>query len=216
MRRFTIFRNTSILAVIAAAALLATAAPADAVYIETPLVIEAPDDHAEVDDTIEFTIGPNPNNASAQEQWAGKTVNVRYSYDKNEGQDGHHGDEPVSNQGYTEGTILDGLTLDEKARGTFTWTIPSEVDDRNVNIFLEEDGHDERLAFAYLAVGNATPMMHAMSGPSDGEPEIGPEDKESHDDAVSDTNEAAGIAAAGLLGTLALAGVAVALVRRRQ
>lgn len=200
------YKHTSILALILAVGLLAGASPAQALYIETPLNIHSPTDHADVGDDLDLTIGPNPNNASAEDQWADKQVKVRYSYDKNEGSDGP--DAPTSDAGYTEGDITT-VTLDGEANGIFTWTIPSTVDDRNIHLFLE-DAAGERLAFTNIAIGNATPMMYIMNGPADGDLESAPETE----DATSE--EAAGLGLLGLIGAVGVAALGFAMLRRRQ
>lgn len=201
--------KTSIIALIAAFGLLSTAAPADAIYIETPLVLEG-QDHADVGDDIDLTAGPNQNNESAKDDWAGKTVKVRYSYDKNENHQGG-ADAPTSNEGYTEGDI-GTITLDAKAAGTIRWTVPAAVDDRNVHIFLEDDA-GERVAFTFVGIGDAEPMMRlaSSSGPMDGEPELG--DASSSGDIEEEAGEASAL---GLVSVLALGALALVGVARRR
>lgn len=203
-------RNPTILAVIVAAAFLAMAAPTQAIFIETPLSLHTDDGQADVGDDVDFTIGPNQNNESAAAGWAGKRVKVGYSYDKNEGGAAPDPDAPVSDEGYTEGTITE-IELDEQARGAFTWRIPAEVDHKNVHVFLEDEA-GERLAFSYLTIGDAQPQMHAMSGPGEDQEAEPPGGETSEDDAAA---EASGLVGLALLLALGLAALGAIAFRRR-
>ncbi len=200
--------RTPLLTMTLAVAILAMISPAQAIYIETPLTLEPDAERADAGDQIDFQIEPNPENRSAKKDWAGKTVQAGYSYDKNEGKSGE--DAPTNDEGY----IVDDLatiTLDDEARGTITWEIPQELDGYNLAIFLEDDD-GERLALARLAVGDAPEQMHIMSGPSDGEPE-GDEKNASEDDDAGAATEAPALPLFGLVVAIGAAAVALGLRR---
>jgi hypothetical protein len=137
----------------AAALLLAAlllAVPAQALFIQTPLRLTADKGEAEVGDTVTFTIEPEPENASARDDWKGETVRVVW-------EEVAMGDEP----GHT-GTVREAVGLDADANATFPWTVPARVDDMNL-IVVVTDGKT-RLAQFHLRVGDAEPIMFAMGG----------------------------------------------------
>lgn len=136
-----------------AGAVLAT--PASALYIQTPLILSGPE-HADVGDDVSFEI--RPDNASAEKRFAGKTVRIVYLFDPNESNDP---DAPVSSDSLQE-RLLAELVLDGKASATFRWSVPEEVRDLNVDIAAESG--DERVAFTYLAIGDAPPQMRILAG----------------------------------------------------
>lgn len=197
-----------------AAALLVSAlvfGPASAIYIETPLALEASDREVEAGDVVVFQVRA----LSGAEPYAGATVRVVYAFDANETGEGPDG--PTDSASFQERVLLDRLVLGAKADGTFEWTVPAEVDGRNVDVIILSQG-DERLAFEYLAVGDAPPQMRIMagSGPAGG-PEPHLEDADGQDaadgsDRQADARES--VPGAGVLGVLALLG-GVALLRRR-
>lgn len=218
-----IIRSSSLVAaVIATAVLLATASTASAVYVHTPLRLSAPGDHADVGDAVEFTLEPNDDTNVTE--WAGRTLRVVYSYDANEGADGSEPDASTDSSGMREGVVLESLALDDAARATFTWTIPADVQDKNVNIaVVNEDG--DGAAFAYLAIGDAPPVMRTTSSPDDGreidngdgdgEPLPPASDDEARQSGAADDSSRTvpGLAVGGAL--VAAGAVAVALARRR-
>lgn len=198
--------TSNVLIVIVAAGILALATPAQALYIETPLLIHGPE-KADAGDDVELTIGPHPDNATARDDWAGKTVHLRYSYDKNERASGDP-DAPVDDSGITTGDIHRGLVLDDKAGATLTWTVPAEFDGHNVDLYLEDDA-GERVAFAYIAIGDAPPQMRIMagSGPAGEEPELDHDATTGNEDDERATHEANGLGLVGILGLLGLVGL---------
>lgn len=128
---------------------------ASAVLVEMPLNVTPDRDHAEVGDEVEFTA--TLANSSWREDLAGRTFRVEATYDGGE-------------DGATPAPIAVGnVTLDADASGTFRWTIPASVDDKNVfvTILRGEDG----LGSAHVPVGDAPPIMFATGGgPADSGP----------------------------------------------
>ncbi len=205
--------HATIFALIVGVALLTAAAPSQAIYIETDLLIDPPDSEADKGDNVTFTIKPNPNVEDAKQKWGGQTAKLRFSYDKNETPNAGP-DEATSDEGYTTRDIAE-IVLDDEARGEYTWTVPQEVDDRNVAVFLEAaDG--ERLAFGYLNIGDAEPMMRiASSGPGDAEPEPAPGNgEEAAEDEAQEQEEASAFGLVAL--TLAISAVVAAVAVRRH
>ncbi len=194
---------------LAVVALLGAAAPTQAIYIATPLTLDPKHSASEPGEDVGFTVGPSPDNESAREDWAGKTVKARFGYNPNEGSDSDHAD---SDMDYVLGEI-GTITLDDKAAGAFTWTVPAEVDGKNVDVFLESDD-GERLAFAYLAVGDAPPVMRTMAGGAED-----PERLDSEAPGVADDNaengEAPSPGIAALMVFLAAAAVGMTVLLRR-
>lgn len=205
-------RHTPIFAIVIGVALLAAAAPSQAIYIETALKLEPSQHEADVGDDVDFTIRTNPDVEDAKDYWADKTVKLRFSYDKNEGQQQNDPDAPTSNDGFTTRTIAE-LVLDADARGSFTWTVPAEVDARNVEVFLEGPDGD-RLGFDYLLIGDAEPMMRITSAPGDMEPEPGQEFGHEDDAEDADAEEASALGLIAL--TLALGAVIAGVAVRRR
>lgn len=206
--------------VLVLASLVAAAAPAEALYIMTPLHATADKPHANVGDDIVVTIVPEPENETAARDWAGQTVRVHYGYDTMEGAEGL--EEPPAGETHQRILITDALTLDEGARGEFRWTVPAEVDDRNVALQVTAaDG--TLLAMANIAVGDAPPMLMAATGAPDAGAEEGTPregagepirsdvvEDEAQDDARSDVP-----ALGALAGLAVLAVVALVAARRR-
>ncbi len=161
-------KRTLIAATALLVGLLATATTADALYIRTPLQVHTDNSEADVGDTLPFNVTATDEEGATA--WSGKTVTVRWSYDPNEGSE----NPPAEDEPYPEpvsGTLLESLALDEKATATFTWTVPAEVDNKNVAIRLEDET-GELLAIQHIAIGDAVPMMMiAMTGPGGELPE---------------------------------------------
>lgn len=118
------------------------------------------------------------------------------------------------NDAYVYATIAT-LTLSAASTGTFAWTVPVEVDDRNVFVtVLSESG--KTLASAHVAVGDAPPIMMAMEGAPD--EHVVEDDVPAADDAARNSDDDARRsvpAAAPLLVLIAAGLVAVALRQRR-
>lgn len=139
---------------------LALLAPtAHAVYVMTPLRLTPVDSEGDVGDELGFQVEPDP---ESDRSYAGATVRLRYEWDPDEGNESAPPDEPTSDADVRRGTGP-SVTLDAKGQGTFTWTIPAEVDDRNVALSLIDDA-GEAVAFAYLRVGDAEPQFRTMVG----------------------------------------------------
>lgn len=163
--------------VLLVAAMLALSAHASAVYTITPLRLQASANEGEVGDEIAFDLSANPDHEGPS--YAGQTVTARYSYDPHEGE--HQASEdpeaPVSNESsgeesdspYVHADITQ-VALDEKSSGAFVWTIPAEVDDRNVFIVILS-ADNETLASSHVRVGDAEPMMFTMQEGAPGSPE---------------------------------------------
>lgn len=201
--------------------MLAISGPATAIYIVTPLTLTPSTEHAEVGDEIDFTIAPQNDTEAAA--WAGRTVRVEYSWDTAEGEGAGSPEEPTSDETYQTRLLLESLTLDDAARGAFTWTVPDEVADHNVDIRLVDDA-GEGVAFTYVAIGDAPPQMRILAGsgmaeggeePADDTTTPTPAEQEQNapeNDASGNAVPAAGaIAALGALGIVALA-----LARRKR
>lgn len=210
-------RTIGVFAALAAIGLLAIAAPAQAIYLATPMHLSSDAGQYKVGDEASFTV--TPENETVAQEWAGRTLQVRYGYDKNEGQ----GPSEDGEDTYVSSVLLAELKLDEKASATFKWTIPAEVDDRNVDVTLFFG--EEAVAFNPIAIGDAEPRMYAMSGPGKGAAEQGtPPEMESPPADTGSGEEAAGEPAAktvpgigmiALVGTLGAAALGVALARRK-
>lgn len=206
---------------------LVASGPASAMYMITPLALNASAYDTQVGDLLKFTITPNADHEGPS--WAGQTIRVQYNYDPNEGR------EPASNESpdaaVSDGedqaspyvfVDLPGVTLDEKESGAFEWTIPADVDDRNVFVvLLSADG--ETLASVNVRVGDAAPLMMLMAGNGPTEVEQTPVTDTAAppaDDAAApqtqDETSANNVPALGLGGALVAAGVAVALLARRR
>lgn len=175
-------------------AILATLAlfvpSAQALYVQTPLMLSSDVTLANVGTIVNFTIGPDTDDAQA---WADKSAQVVYAVP---GADGNYVVVPLTE-----------LTLDGGAKGTFSWTIPSEANDQNVDIRVMSG--ETLLAVASVAVGDAPPIMYAAGG---GPADSGPLESGVDATKADSTREAPGIAMAG--GLLALALVALALQRK--
>ncbi|HUR69213.1 MAG TPA: hypothetical protein VM370_08200 [Candidatus Thermoplasmatota archaeon] len=169
--------------------------------VETPLAVEPDPQAAEVGDVVTFHV--TLLNASWKDRLAGHTYRVDFTHD-----------------GETEGadvTIgrIGNVSLDEKAEGTFEWTIPAEVDDQNVFVTIM-DG-DEGIGSAHIAVGDAPPIMFAAGGgPStvdDVPPAEGGTDASGEEREPTPAKDVPGLGA-GLLGLATLAAVLLASRRR--
>lgn len=205
---------TRINQLVALVALVALAGNASALYIQTPLLLDV-DQEADVGDVLVVTV--RPENETAAAKYAGATVRVLFTYDANEsGQGAASPEEPVDASDFREHTILDTLVLDDQAQATFGWTVPAEVDGHNVDLVIEQGA--ERLAFAYLAVGDAPPMMRILAGSGPAPDGIGPDteqDPEPADDGEdADQEDAQDTPGFGLLAALAALGAVVVLRRR--
>lgn len=171
-------------------ALVVLASPASAIFIETPLRLAADQNEVESGDTIRFHVEPATN--ESREQFADKPVIVRWSpYDEN----GTAQDPRL---------LRDDLILDADARLAFEWLVPAEADDRNVFITIERS--EEVLAQTMIVVGDAEPLLMAMSGEA---PDPRPMER---NNAVGD--ETAKAPGAGIL--LALGAVAVVVLAARR
>lgn len=202
-----------LLAVVALA--FAVLAPTgQAIYIVTPLTLVASAPEAEVGDTLDLDVAPNAEHENGTaERWGGRTVHVRYAWDPHEGEE-HTTEEPRE-----ETRTAGDLALDAEGRGTLAWTVPAEVDDRNVHLRVEsEDG--EFLARFDLVVGDAEPMYYlaAETGPAGGGPVVDEPRTplESGEDAPPGSGDADRATPGAGLAVVAAAAVAAALVARRR
>ena len=183
--------------------LLAAAPGAQAVFIETPLRFSPVDADAEVGDELRFDVAPA--NDSAAAQYAGRTLQVRYATDAESPEQSTRGE---------AGTVA----LDGKATGVVTWTVPADVDDKNV--LLQVVDGEEVLATAHVRVGDAEPVMYATGGPAGGGGEVveggeplASEPGPGNEDESGGANESPGFTALAILGG---ACVAVLLLGRRR
>lgn len=183
--------------------LLAAAPGAQAVFIETPLRLSPTDAEAEVGSEMRFDVAPA--NDSAAAQYAGRTLQVRYATDAESPEQSTRGE---------AGTVA----LDDKATGVVTWTVPADVDDKNV--LLQVVDGEEVLATAHVRVGDAEPVMYATGGPANGggqvveggEP-LASEPPPGNKDESASPNESPGFTALAILGAAA---VAVLVLGRRR
>ena len=186
--------RSAALAVLAACLLLVPLAAA--VLVEMPLAVEADKPAAKVGDVVTFDVSLL--NESWKERLAGRTLRVEFTHDGSTQTD----ESAVG--------VVGDVTLDADAVGTFTWTVPESVDDKNVFVTIM-DG-EEGVGSAHVAVGDAPPIMFATGGaPPDGGA-IDESGGEPVDDATNEREVPAGGAAFALLGVLA---AAVAVVARR-
>lgn len=184
--------------------LLAAAPGAQAVFIETPLHFSPGSADAEVGQELRFDVAPA--NDSAAAQYAGRTLQVRYATDAESPEQSARGE---------AGTVA----LDDKAAGVVTWTVPADVDDRNVLLQIV-DG-EEVLATAHVRVGDAEPVMYATGGPSAGGGEVveggeplASEPAPGNEDESGGAKESPGFTALVLAGGAAIAVLALGLRRR--
>lgn len=207
-----------ILSVLATVGLLAFAPSASAIYMVTPLHIGSDKHEYEVGDEASFRVFPE--NETVAAEWADRTVQIRYSYDKNEGQ-AQGPDEQASNEGYVQAVAVAELKLDDKATASFTWTIPAEVDDRNVEVVVYFA--DEHVATIPIVIGDAEPRMYAMSGPAGGDKgslESGGEEPtttggETPAAPEDDKNTVPAAGALALVGMVGAVAIGLSLVRRK-
>lgn len=178
------------------------ASSAQALYVMTPLRISPTDSEGHVGDGLRFDVAPDP---ESNVSYAGQTLTIRYEWDPMEGAE-RSSDEPVSDDSARHGTS-GTVTLDAKGTGSFTWTIPAEVDDRNVGLSLVDDA-GEKVAFAYVRVGDAEPQARIMAGGGGAPLEGGeplPEPTSQGDASTKGTPGAAPLAVAAVVGLAALA-----------
>lgn len=198
------------------ASLLAMAGPADAIYIVTPLTLSPTDVEADVGDALQFDVAPHPDAEGAS--YAGRTLTVRYGYDPHEAA---ANEEPPSDPDGTvssddappeDASILrdaQTITLDDASKASFTWTVPAEVDDKNVWITLVDE-QNESVANANVNVGDAPPRMYALMEGSQGDGAPVQTDAEAvQDDATND------VPAPGVLALAVGAGLVALALRRR-
>lgn len=168
---------------------------AAAVIVETPLVLDADRDAAEVGDTV--VVAAEPRNESAAREYASRTLRVQYTYDAAE--------EGGASRTGEAGT----LTLDADGRGSFTWVVPQEVDDMNVFLVVLT-GEEETAGSVHVPVGDAPPIMFATGGEPPA-PETPAEEP-----TTSVEGDARGVPFAGpALVALGVAGAALLAARRR-
>lgn len=202
-------RTSTPIACLLVIALLGILPTADALYIRTPLTLNADETQADVGDSVTFRIGTDPENASAASDWGGKNVVIAYTWDPNEG------DPSPEAESTTSRTVVDpALALANDATATFTWTVPEEVRDRNVEITVQSNGGD-LLAVYPMVIGNAEPRMRiAASGPSGEQPVETPlESGAPPTGPATETNNVPGFAPLAL--GIAVVGAALLLARRR-
>lgn len=194
-----------------AVALLAAAPTTGALYIVTPLSLSGGDGHADVGDEVDLVVAPNSEHENGTaDKWAGRTIVLKYGWDPAEGTDRSEGDETEHTW---ETRVIGEITLDAEGKGAFTWTVPADVDDRNIVLTV---GPAEGDPYAYLdmAIGDAEPMYRLAA--STGEPVETPMEEdtggeppqESQDDARPTPGVGVLVLAAGLVGA--------ALVARRR
>ena len=126
-----------------------------AVFIETPLRLTPSSVEADVGDALQFDVAPA--NDSAAAQYAGRTLTLHYAYD-------------AETEGQQAGGDAGTVTLDDQGAGRFTWTVPADVDDKNV--FLSLMDGDEGVGSAHVRVGDAPPTMFAAGGMENGGGEV--------------------------------------------
>lgn len=208
---------------LAAIGFLAMAPTASAIYIVTPLVLDASTTEADVGDTLRFDLSPNAEHEGPS--YAGQTVRVQYGYDTAENEEpSSDPNETASSDDETSETPyvyrdITTLTLDDASTGSFEWVVPAEVDDHNVFVTVLSDTN-ETLATSHIGVGDADPMMFLMreSGPAS-PPAEGEEQPLQSDDGsgepATDTQEDDGAPAAddaqNAVPTLSVTAVALAI-----
>lgn len=199
-------------------ALLALPA-AGALYVYTPLQLHTENHEVDVGDKVDFRVQPDPENETARTTWAGKSVKVVYSWDPNEGNRAPEDETPRS-----RAVAVESLALGPDAKATFTWTVPEEVRDRNVDVTVESM-EGEMLAVIPMVVGNAEPLMRVASGPAGGgqpQPVETPMEQGNPDSGAPPTQESGGAddtrnvpGAAPVLFALAVGAAALLVARRR-
>lgn len=190
-----------LLALLIVAATLLTVPTTNAIYIETPLRVTADPAQAQAGDDVGFGVAPA--NDSAKERFAGKTLRAAYSYDSSENADDATLQSP-----------LPDVTLGDAATASFRWTIPAELDDRNVFVSLY-DG-EELVGTVHIAVGDAPPMLMATGGPANDDGAIEPDTRETtQDDATPQANDKQAVPGLLTFGALVAIGLAAYALRRR-
>ena len=221
---------------LAAIGFLATAPTAAAIYVVTPLNLDASATQADVGDTLTFRLSSNPEHEGSS--YAGQTVRVQYGYDTAENAEpsGDPNETTSSSDETTEETPyvyhdITTLTLDDAANGSFEWIVPAEVDDHNVFVTVLSDTN-ETLASAHIGIGDADPMMFLMRESGPASPPVEGEDQplQSEDggsgepatDAQHDDGAAAGddvqnpVPALGVTAAAVAMGVGALLLARRR
>lgn len=191
---------------LAAAGLLASSGTASAMYVITPLRIEASHAEAEPGDIIDLTLERDPEHEGRS--LAGETVLVRFGYDRNEPR------ENETHSGESDWVYVDigRVTLNDKSAGALSWTIPAEVDDHNAFLTVLDDA-GQTLGSTHVRVGDATPMMFALRAGTD---KGAVQEETPAPDVEADTQATSDVPAPGLvLGVVALAAVALLVSRRR-
>lgn len=191
---------------LAAAAFAVAAGPAEALYLQTPLTLEGDRTEADVGDDVGFEVGPNDLDENATRDWGGKTIYAKYSYDPYEGS----GTAP--DEGY-EWTIRDigEVVLDADARGSFTWTVTDDADDKNVVVLLQSASGDH-LGQWDLRVGDAEEMYRLAAGTGAGPIEEGEPAPEEGAEASGGDDRA--VPAFGLAFLVATVGAIAVAIRR--
>jgi hypothetical protein len=142
-------RLRAALPVLLAVGLLAVA-PAQALFIATPLTLQPDKSHAQVGEKVTFTV--DAYNETSQAAWKGKTVQARWH--------------DASQESPGSGTPIRDVALDAKAHATFEWTVPEAARDKNVFVVLHSG--EERLGQVHVRIGNAEEMAFITGGPSGG------------------------------------------------
>lgn len=157
--------RAAIVAALAMGLLLTASAPAQAIYMVTPLRLSTDTTTAQVGDELSFRV--EPENETAAAEWAGRDVVVRYGYDANEkpADEQQDPDTPTSDSevAWTKNVAMPRLALDSDAKASFTWVVPEDARDHNIEVTLENDA-GEILGRAHLAIGNAPSNMRLMAG----------------------------------------------------
>lgn len=195
-------RTTLLVLGVLAVALGFAALPAAAIYIETPLTVTAPGgNQVQVGQQVPLVV--DAYNETSREAWAGKTVRVEWRLFE---------DEVTAPP---RGVILEALALDAKAHAEFTFTVPQEADDQNINVQLF--GNGEHIGNGHLAVGDAGPVIMALGeGPANsGVSEEGPP-KDDGAGGTGNVNSARPTPGPGaVVAVAAVAGLALLVARRR-
>lgn len=180
------------------ACLLLVSSNASALLVETPLLLAADRENPSVGDLVTFTV--EPRNESVAREHSARSYVVEYRYD------------PVDEEGPSHVGIIGNVTLDAAARGSFSWTIPADVKDKNVFVAIVDGGAD--VGLMHVAIENAPAVMFAQNGA----PEGGGPEPDAADGAPEGTGESGEsrvpFAGAALIAVAVLA--AALLARRRR
>ncbi len=187
------------------------AASATAAKMEAPLALETDTDHAEVGDVILLTISTARD--ETQPQWAGQGVHLAFEYDMNEDR---FTTNPEGQTAWTRESIVTDIGLNDDATATYAWTVPQNLQDRNV-MLLVVSATDEVLTYRLLPVGNPEPIMLASStssGPNEPVPnqETAEENEQVYETQTDIPNPKAPTKnAVPMIGALGLVGAVVAV-----